>query len=335
MPFGGLLTVGLITAGTSLAGGLMGSSAAKGASEAQVKAAAEARQYIQDLLDKYNPPIGEAAQKAADLSLGAGVGAQDEIRRALAAGRTDVLGGVGQANELLAPYVGLGTDAAANLKTLMAPGGGLDKTFTAADMQAFDPGYAFRMEQASKALQGSAAARGAALGGGTLGALTGLNQNLASSEFGAAQERFRQQQADRFNRLNTLLGTGFQAAGQTGANITGANRFLAGQDLTGAQNIGQFMIQPAQFAGTALAGGAEAQANMAMQAGRSISDLISGAGNAQAAGMIGGANAWSSALGGVANAAGGLGKYYTDQQTLAKLADLLKNPAVTGPTEKV
>jgi hypothetical protein len=44
--------------------------------------------------------------------------------------------------------------------------------------------------------------------------------------------------------------------------------------------------------------------------------------------MIGGANAWSNALGGVANVAGGLGKYYTDQQTLAKLADLLKNPAV-------
>jgi hypothetical protein len=65
-----------------------------------------------------------------------------------------------------------------------------------------------------------------------------------------------------------------------------------------------------------------------MEAGRSISDLISGAGNAQAAGMIGGANSLAGALGGVANAAGGLGKYYADQQTLAKLADLLKNPAV-------
>jgi hypothetical protein len=44
--------------------------------------------------------------------------------------------------------------------------------------------------------------------------------------------------------------------------------------------------------------------------------------------MIGGANSLAGALGGVANAAGGLGKYYADQQTLTKLAELLKNPAV-------
>jgi hypothetical protein len=64
------LITAAVGAGSSIAGGLIGKSAASGASEAQVQAAAEARKYIQDLLDKYNPPIEEAAQKAADLALG-------------------------------------------------------------------------------------------------------------------------------------------------------------------------------------------------------------------------------------------------------------------------
>jgi hypothetical protein len=309
----------------SIIGGALGSSAASGASAAQIAAAKQAEALITSLLAQYNPPIGAAAQTAADLSTGAGAGAVQQIQDTLAGNRTNVLGGVTQANQLLDPYAALGTPAAAQLAAGTAPGGDLTRTFNFRDIQNLDPGYQFRMDQASKALQASAAAKGAALGGGTLSSLMSLNQNMASAEAQNAFTRLTQQQQQRFNMLNSLVGTGYQAAGQQAGNITGANQFLASQGLTSAQNIGQWMIQPAQFAGTALTGGAETQAANAMSAGSSIANLMAGAGNAQASGIMGSANAWSNALGGLANAAGGVGKYYQDQNLLK-----LINPALGG-----
>jgi len=315
-----LLGSALIGGGSSLLGGLFGSSAASGASKQQIAAAQQAQKYIQDLLAQYNPQIGTAAQKAADLSTGAGADARAQLQAILSGNRSDVLGGVTQANTLLDPYAKLGTDTLGTLSTLMAPGGDLNRTFNYQDIQNLDPGYQFRQDQAQKALMASAAAKGGALGGGTLQSLLGMSQNMASSEAGAAFSRLTQQQQDRFSRLNSLLGTGFQAAGQQGANITGANQFLASQGLTGGQQLGQWMIQPAQYAGTALAGGAETMANNAMTAGRSIADLMSGAGNAAAAGTVGSANSWSNALAGVASS--GSNALILDQ--------ILKNPALLG-----
>ena len=326
MPWAALIPAAIGGIG-SLLGGALGSSAASGASAAQVAAAKQAEALITSLLNQYNPPIGAAAQTAADLSTGAGAGAVQQIQDTLAGNRTNVLGGVTQANALLDPYAAGGTQAETTLQTMMAPGGDLNRTFNFQDIQNLDPGYQFRMDQASKALQASAAAKGAALGGGTLSSLMSLNQNMASAEAQNAFARLTQSQQDRFNRLNAMVGTGLNAAGQQAGNITGANQFLATQGLTGAQNIGQWMIQPAQFAGTALAGGAETQAANAMSAGNSIAGLMTGAGNAAASGIMGGANAWSNALGGLANAAGGVSKYYQDQNLLNQI---LKNPALGG-----
>jgi len=312
-----LLGSALLGAGSSVGGALINRGAASGASKAQIEAANQARQYIQSLLEQYNPPIGTTAQTAADLVLGKSGEAQQTIRDALAQNRADLIG----ENGLLTPYIGLGTDTLSTLKTLMAPGGELNRTFNFQDIQNLDPGYQFRMDQASKALQSSAAAKGGALGGGTLQALSNLNQNLASAEAQNAFSRLTQQQRERFDRLNTLLGTGYQAA-------SGAGQLLTNQNLTGAQNIGQFMISPAQWAGTTLVGATEEQARNAMEAGRSISNLMTGAGNAQAAGIVGGANALSAGLGGVAGAAGDIFRYYQDQNTLNQLKDIFKNPAV-------
>jgi len=320
-----------IGAGGSLASGLIGRSAASSAADKQVAAAQQAQKTISDLLNQYNPPIGQAAQTAANLSTQAGADAVQQIRDTLAQNRQDVLAGLPQANQLLAPYVGLGSQSAQTLASLMAPGGDLNRTFNYQDIQQLDPGYQFRMDQASKALQASAAARGGALGGGTLAALSNLNQNMASQEAQNAFTRLTQSQQDRFNRLNALVGTGYQASNVTGQNILGANQFLANQGLSGAQNIGQWMIQPAQYAGTALAGGAEQQANNAMAAGRSIAELMTGAGNAAASGIMGGAQSMAGALAGVTNSAGGLLNYYQNQNMLNQLQNIFNNPAVTPP----
>jgi hypothetical protein len=325
MPWAALIPAAIGGIG-SLLGGALGSSAASGASAAQIAAAKQAEALITSLLGQYNPPIGAAAQQAADLSTGAGAGAVQQIQDTLGQNRFNVLSAADQANMRLDPYAALGGQAATQLAAGTGPGGDLTRAFNFSDIQNLDPGYQFRMDQASKALQASAAAKGAALGGGTLSSLMSLNQNMASAEAQNAFSRLTQQQQQRFNMLNSLVGTGYQAAGQQAGNITGANQFLASQGLTGAQNIGQWMIQPAQFAGTALTGGAETQAANAMSAGSSIANLMAGAGNAQASGIMGSANAWSNALGGLANAAGGVGKYYQDQTLLQQLG--LSNPAV-------
>lgn len=317
----------------SLISGGMGASAASGASAAQIAAAKAAQQQIMDLLNQYNPQIGTAAQTAATDVTGAAGQAQTGLAGTLAQNRSDVLGGVGQANQLLSPFLGMGQglagDMLGQLQTQMAPGGDLNRTFNFQDIQNLDPGYQFRMDQASKALQSSAAAKGGALGGGTLQALSSLNQNMASSEAQNAFSRLTQQQQDRFNRMNSLLGTGLNtgmgAATAMGQNVLGANQFLANQAQTGATTLGNWMIQPAQFAGGLLTNAAQSEAGNAMTAGQSIANLMSGAGNAQAAGIMGSANAWGQGLGGVASAAGNIANYYQLQTLLGQL----KNPATT------
>jgi hypothetical protein len=59
----------------------------------------------------------------------------------------------------------------------------------------------------------------------------------------------------------------------------------------------------------------------------SISDLMTGGAASRAAGTVGATNAWSGALGGVANAAGQVGGYYQDQQTLKDFMNPALGPA--------
>src|SRR5262245_12714799 len=305
VPFIPLIAAG-VGAGTSLIGGAMGAGASKDAARMQAQSAAEAQKYINDLLNQYNPPIGQAAETGATAVTEAGAQSQQAIRDAVAQGRTD-----------LSPYMTAGGDALTSLADLMRPGGDLNRNFTFQDMQALDPGYQFRMDQASKALQSSAAAKGGALGGGTLQALAGLNQNLASSEYGAAFDRFQRQQDARFNRFNTLAGMGFNAASNA-ANL----------GMRGGEDIANYILDPAKWAANQRYSGQVAMANNAMTTGSNLASLITGGGAAQAAGTMGSANAWANALGGVGSAAGQVGKYYQDQQTLQQLGDILKNPAI-------
>jgi len=304
VPFIPLIAAG-VGAGTSLIGGAMGAGASKDAARMQAQSAAEAQKYINDLLNQYNPPIGQAAETGATAVTEAGAQSQQAIRDAVAQGRTD-----------LTPYMTAGGDALTNLAQLMQPGGDLNRNFTFQDMQQLDPGYQFRMDQASKALQASAAAKGGALSGGTLQSLANLNQNLASSEYANAFDRFRAQQTDRFNRFNTLAGMGYNAA---------SNAATLG--LRGGEDLANYTLDPAKWAANQRYAATVAQANNAMGAGGSIANLITGAGAAQAAGAMGSANAWANALGGVGSAVGQAGNYYQDQATMNKLADILKNPA--------
>ena len=100
--------------------------------------------------------------------------------------------------------------------------GSLDRKFTMADFQT-DPGAEFRRSEGQRGLEASASARGGILSGGALKAISRYNSDQASQEYGAAYNRFNNDQTTRFNRLSAIAGTG-QTATNTG--------IAAGSDLT-------------------------------------------------------------------------------------------------------
>jgi hypothetical protein len=331
MPAAAAIIPSIIGMGTSLLGGAMGAGASKQAAQIQSAAATKQAEDFKALLAQYNPQIGAAGTAAAGAVNDATAAGQTAIGGAVTGGQQGIGNAVTAGQALLQPYIGAGGQSLATLMSAMGPGGDLNKQFTTQDMQAYDPGYSFRIAQANKALAGSAAARGGALGGGTLAAMAGLNQNLASSEFGNAEARFRAQQTDRFNRLNSLVNMGAGAATTAGGyGMTGANE-AANLGLTGATSAADLGYRGAMGAGGFTTGAAQQQAANALATQGNIANLMTGGANAQAAGTMGSANAWSGALGGVGNAAGQVGNYFQQQNLMNWLKQnpgVFANPAV-------
>lgn len=316
-----------VSLGSSVFSGIMGSRASNKAAKIQSEEALRQAQGFRDTLGEYNPRIGETAETAATDVLGASTAAGERVLGAAEAGAGQVRADTLATNELLDPYVQLGGESATSLREFMAPGGAGQKTFTAADMAAYDPGYKFRLDEAARAVQASAAARGAALGGGALKALVQRSQDVASSEFGAASERFRQQQGDRYNRLFGTTELGGRFAGQAGANLIGAGEFGANLGMRGAEYAGNAGMQGSQWAGGARMGTADTMARNAFNTQGSIADLMTGGAASRAAGTVGSVNAWTGMAGGIANAAQGVGGYFQDQQLLRDWMNPATNPS--------
>lgn len=136
------------------------------------------------------------------------------------------------------------------LASVMAPGLMQPWTtpFKAPDdvTQQSDPGWQFRMREGLKAVERSAAAKGTLLTGGTMKDLTRWAQDYASGEYDKVYGRalgeyqqayniFQGNQGNQFGRLFNVMGSGQNAAAQTGQFGTayGAN---AGNALMGAGN---------------------------------------------------------------------------------------------------
>lgn len=116
-----------------------------------------------------------------------------------------------------------------------------------------DPGYAWRTSEGNKALDRSAASKGALYSGGQLRALTDYNQNAASNEYGNWWNRAQQDYGNRVqganNYLNLLTGmSGQGASAQAGVNSANSsltqgmgNSLMAGGNAAsaGAQQSGQ------------------------------------------------------------------------------------------------
>ncbi len=305
MPFGGALTVGLVGAGTSLLGGLFGGNAAKKAAAAQSAAAQGAAKEVRQAAVDTNPQIINNAAKASDLALGSGAHAED-IASSNASGAR---GAAVSANNLLNPYAASGSQANDVLSKGIESGGQFNAQPKLSDLQ-LDPSFDFIRKNQEAAMNRAAAARGVSNSGSTLKDLTNYEEGSLSAQYQKAFENFQTNRQNNFADINTLASRGAAVAGQQGSNT-----------LTAEQNAGGFLQHGAdvnvgtnEFAGNATSRAAEVTAAATRDAAKEAGDYTTQAGNAQASGIVGQANAFNGALQGVGSAVGGaVGQYQSNQ----------------------
>lgn len=133
----------------------------------------------------------------------------------------------------------------------------LYKRFTAADFEK-DPGYDFRMKEATKAIERSAAAKGGLNSGATMKALNRFTQDYASNEYDKARQRFIDDRNQNFNKFASLAGLGqvgtgqgVQATGQYGQQMS-ENALNMGNAIANQQMQQQQNKQSAAAAGVGL-----------------------------------------------------------------------------------
>jgi len=296
----------LIGAGVSAAGGLgaaaLESNAAGKAAKTQAGAAEQAAQlqgalgqeslgyenyqYQQDRANE-QPFLQSGANSLSSLDYLLGLNSPNGTTGAGSAsgGQTLSIPGVAGSTSLpgVQPLTGTAnTNLGAFGSLMQGYQGGQFQAPTAAQA-AQSPAEQFQLQQGEKALQGSAAANGSLLTGGTQTALNQYAQGVASTNYNNVYNQALQQyntnyntwanqQANQFNRLATLAG-----AGQTAAQTLGSQ---------GLQSAGQV-------------------SSTLGQTGQEVGQQYNNAAAATASGYVGGANAWGQGIG---SAAGSLGQ---------------------------
>jgi hypothetical protein len=186
------------------------------------------------------------------------------------------------------PYTTLGASTAQSLTNALAPGGALtqgwNQTFSAptAQQASETPGYQFQVQQATNALDNSAAARGGLLS-------TGTAKNLLNYTNGLASTNYQNTYNNALQTYNTNLGT-FE---------TNQNNLY--NRLSGATNTG---LNAVNNLNNVTQSGTNALTAGIMDTAKTQGQDIMGAGQAQAAGIVGSTNALTAGLGGAGNAIG-------------------------------
>lgn len=302
-----LAAAGIGAAG-NIVSGIIGSSAASKAAKIQAANAQRVAGMATDAGNNASKLVNDATNQSQQ-GIDGGHTDAFNILQANQGGTSDLLKGLyGDQMNMLNPYQQAGTQGITSLMSMLAPGGDLTKQF---DFQGKDlenePGYQFQLQQGNKALQASAAARGALQSGGNLKAMSNYNQGLAGTSFQNAYNRalttFQTNRSNTMQGLNTLIGVGQNANSQAlqagefyGGTQSQNNEFYGGQmsnnDMLSAQLKANYGMQ-----------GAEYQGDTGLKAAQIAGNALTGGANAQAAGTVGSANAWNSAIGGVTNAA--------------------------------
>lgn len=147
-----------------------------------------------------------------------------------------------QTREDMTPWREAGEVALGQLAEGTKDGGIFNRNFTLQDFVK-DPGYDFRLQEGTDAVEASAAARGGALSGGALKELTRFGQKFASNEYNNAYNRWNNDITTRFNRLSGVAGTG-----QT------ATRDVATAGANNAQMVGDMVTSGASARASGYAG---------------------------------------------------------------------------------
>lgn len=140
------------------------------------------------------------------------------------------------------PYLNAGSDALTALEHGLGIGtddgskgyGALMKKFTAKDYHQ-SPGYQFQLNQGNQQLLNTSSATGGVNSGNTLKALTQYGQGLANQDYQQADNNFTQRQEQEFGMLDTVAGSGQNAAANLGA-LGNQAAATAGQDIMSGAN---------------------------------------------------------------------------------------------------
>lgn len=266
--------MGLFSKAKGFVGGITGATAAKQAKRA-------GRQQAQAYIRTIAPQVA-AAQRA-----------REEVSRAEA-----------QARPMFDPYRRAGIRALGGIETLAARPGVYEAP-TAAEVAA-SPAVRFRMQEAQRAFERGAAARGGLFGGGAVRGMTRYAQELASQEYEAeAARRFRQAQLEEEQRrasLSALAGLGQMGYGAAG-QAAGLRERLGAARAGIETGVGAARAGAIGAAGQARASGALGAAQ-ARQAG--LGSLMQLGGTLGAAYMTGGGSLLGGGLGGLAGGGAGV-----------------------------
>lgn len=277
---GTALAIGLGTAG-SIGSAVIGSNAAGKAGQTQAQAAEYAAQL---------------QKQSADASLGFQKQVYDQT----------------QANQ--APFLQAGQSAVNTLSGLTStPGQGLLQNypgqFTAptAEQAQQTPGYQFTLGQGLQALDRGAAARGNLLTGGTMQAEQQYGQGLASqtyqqtfnnalTQYQNAYNQFNQGQANTYNRLAGLAGTGQVSANQLASSGQQAANTTAGINSTLAAQQGQDFQNAAAATASGYVGSANAYGGALSNSANSLGNyaLLNSLVNSQGSGQLSNSNLYGS-----------------------------------------
>lgn len=270
-----LLAAAIAGAGASVASGVIGSKAATGAAQTQAEATKSAAQLS-----------SEATQASLSEQKREFDTNQQNLQPWLQSGQ----GALGQLNTMLAPGGTLQQGYSAALPT--APGA--PAPFDPNSVK-FDPGFQYRMDQSNKALQQWAAARGGLFSGGTGQKLVRNAQDMTSQEYQNAYSRdFGAYQQNYQNQLQSY-GAQLQGYG-TGANTFYANQANLYNRLAGLAGTGQTAANQLAVTGTQAAAGIGATGVQGAAAQGAAGEAGAAA---TAAGQVGSANAFTGALNGI------------------------------------
>lgn len=323
----------LIGAGTSIAGGIIGSRSANSAAQIQSQAAQQAGQLVQGTANTAAGNLEnatlqgqqgvEGATNAAINDATAGANAGITAFGDATTGANAALGAtLAQQRQNQQPYLQAGQMSLNELQRYLGGEGAQGFSFTPEQFQN-TPGFQFELEQGARALQRSQAARGGAVSGSAQKALLGFSQGLASTRYGEASDRaqsiFQMNRNNTINPLMSLIGVGQNATQAMNADEGRAGAGQASNLMDAGQFAGNTLNNLGQYSGDTRFRGASTIAQMGMQgaegAGRfrlggaqSAGDYMTQGANAQGAAKIAGGNAWSNGISGVGNAAG---QYFT------------------------